>query len=162
LAKRSSPDSALEVRAKELIEVIVFMEEKPLVALDCWRSWTEAGGCSAMGLRFSRPAGLVLELGVGVGLVTGVGREPAERLAPFLKALKDETATSGDCGERRCAEFGPESGLVSGPDRSFEIFDNSLSFADKSFSLVCSFNPFNLSVNFRPLTGDTGVAGPVG
>jgi hypothetical protein len=145
LAKRSSPDSALEVRAKELIEVIVFMEEKPLVALDCWRSWTEAGGCSAMGLRFSRPAGLVLELGVGVGLVTGVGREPAERLAPFLKALKDETATSGDCGERRCAEFGPE-----------------LSFADKSFSLVCSFNPFNLSVNFRPLTGDTGVAGPVG
>jgi hypothetical protein len=162
LAKRSSPDSADEVRASELIEFIEFMAANPLGPLFCCTSCRDSGGCSATGLKFSGPEGFRLELGVGVGLVTGVGIELGPRLATFLNELKDETATSGDCGERRCAEFGPESGDVSEPDEDFETADNSLSFADKSFSLVCSFNPFSLSVNFRPLTGDTGVAGPVG
>lgn len=94
--------------------------------------------------------------------MSGVGMECGARFAMLRNELKDETATSGDWGERRCAEFGPESGDVSDLDSDFETADNSLSFADKSFSLVCSFNPLSLSFNFRPLIGDTGVAGPVG
>lgn len=55
------------------------------------------------------------EFGVGVGLVTGVGMEFAGTVAILLNELNEETATSGDCGERRCAEFGPESADVSSP-----------------------------------------------
>lgn len=71
-AKRSSPDSALAVRVMVLIE---FIEAKPPAPLVCWASWTDSGGCRATVRRESGPAGLVFELGVGVGLVTGVGIE---------------------------------------------------------------------------------------
>jgi hypothetical protein len=47
-------------------------------------------------LRFSVPVGLVLELGVGVIVDTGVGREPGERLAMLRNELNEETAMSGD------------------------------------------------------------------
>lgn len=61
-----------------------------------------------MGLGFSGPEGFKVELGVGVGLVSGVGMECGARLAMLRNELKDETATSGDRGERRCAVGEPD------------------------------------------------------
>lgn len=43
-ANRSSPDSALEVRAMVLIEL---KGAKPPGPLFCWASWIDSGGCSA-------------------------------------------------------------------------------------------------------------------
>lgn len=76
-----------------LIELIVANPPGPLV---CWASWIDSGGCSATVRRESGPAGLILELGVGVGLVTGVGIECGARLAMPRNELNEETATSGD------------------------------------------------------------------
>lgn len=123
----------------------------------------DSGGCSATGRRGSAPEGLRCELGDGVGFVSGVGIECGARFAILRNAPNEETATSGDCGESREAAAGPNSLSLS---RMFYIHQhmesNSRSFADRSFSLVCSFNPFSLSDNFLPLIGDTGVAGLVG
>lgn len=76
-----------------LIELMVAKPPGPPV---CWASWIDSGGCSATVRSESGPAGLMFELGVGVGLVTGVGMVPNCLLATWLKELKDETATSGD------------------------------------------------------------------
>lgn len=96
MAKRSSPDSADEVRASELIEFIEFMAANPLGPLFCCTSCRDSGGCSATGLKFSGPEGFRLELGVGVGLVSGVSIECGARLAMLRNELNDDTATSGD------------------------------------------------------------------
>lgn len=142
--------------------LIESIEAKPPVPLVCWASWIDSGGCSATVLNVSCSTGLAFELGVNVGLVISVGIGPDCLLATWLNELKDETATSGDCGERRCAVFVPESVNFSNMNHSLWILGISLSLTAKSFSPVCSFNPFSLSVSFLPLIGDTGVAGPSG
>lgn len=99
-----------------------------------------------------------------MGLVTGVGMKVSSLLATLLNELNEDTATSGDCGDRRWAVFGPEPMFLLVFEICYPELGDLLSFPDtaKSFSLVCNFKPFSLSVNFLPLTGDTGVAGPVG
>ena len=153
----------LDVRA---IEAIEFIAANPLGSLFCCASCTDSGGKWATVLRDSAPNGLTCELGVVVGFVIGVGIEPGWGcLATVLKELKEETATSGDCGESKCDVLGAESGISGSVVlRECGIAGdiNLLSGPDRSFSLVCSFNPLSLSVNFLPLTGETGVAGPVG
>lgn len=102
-AKRSSPDSALEVR---VIGPIELREAKPGEAPACWACWSDSGGNCATGLRGSEPDGLSCELGVGVGFVSGVGKCDT-RFAILRNELKEDTATSGDCGDSKCAGFGP-------------------------------------------------------
>jgi hypothetical protein len=56
-----------------------------------------SGGKKATGLSDSGAVGLLVDIGVEVGLVTGVGIEWM-----FLrKEPNDETATSGDWGDKR-------------------------------------------------------------
>lgn len=54
------------------------------------------GGKSATGLSDSGPEGLMCELGVGVGLVSGVGMEWMCLFARSRNELNEGTATSGD------------------------------------------------------------------
>lgn len=98
LAKRSSPDSALEVRTIELIESIA---ANPLGSLFCCTVWRDCGGKRATGLSVSVPDGFVWVFGVGVGFVSGVGMVCRGRVLTPRNELNDETATSGDCGDRR-------------------------------------------------------------
>jgi hypothetical protein len=72
------------------------MAAKPVSPLFCWASWSDSGGKKATGLRDSGPAGLLLSIGVGVGLVLGVGMEWICLLAMLRNELNEETATSGD------------------------------------------------------------------
>lgn len=53
------------------------------------------------------PDGFVSVFGVGVGFVSGVGMECIGRVLTLRNELNDETATSGDCGERRLVGVEP-------------------------------------------------------
>lgn len=93
----------LDVRA---IEAIEFIAANPLGSLFCCASCTDSGGKWATALRDSVVDGFRFELEVGVRLESGVGMECRGRLM-LRNELKEETATSGDCGERRLEGFAP-------------------------------------------------------
>jgi hypothetical protein len=84
------------------------MAANPVGPLFCWASCISSGGKRATGLSDSGAEGLLVNIGVEVGLVTGVGMEWM-----FLrKELNEETATSGDWGDRRWAVSGGEPGYI--------------------------------------------------
>lgn len=86
------------MRAIELIEL---MGAKPGASVLFCASWRDSGGCRATGLSESGADGFSCDIGVGVGFVSGVGMECGARLARLRKELNEDTATSGDCGDRR-------------------------------------------------------------
>lgn len=90
LANNSSPESLLGVRE------IAPMAANPLVLLLFWASCRAEGGKTATGLSDSGPEGLMCELGVGVGLVSGVGMEWMCIRVALRNELNEGTATSGD------------------------------------------------------------------